>query len=113
VSDRQDGEPIKISFERGMARLEEISNELDAADASLDRTIELMREGKGLERALRGYLDRAAERLAAIERGEMQTMYEIVSIADPPAPSQPPADTSPSDVAPAQDDLFGRPDEPF
>jgi len=110
VSDQSDG-PIRISFERGMARLEEISNELDAGDASLDRTIELMREGKGLERALRGYLDRAAERLAAIERGETQTMYEIVSIADAPSPSQQPADRSPSGEPPAQDDLFGRPDE--
>jgi exodeoxyribonuclease VII small subunit len=111
VSDQEGGGPIRISFERGMARLEEISNELDAGDVSLDRTIELMREGKGLERALRGYLDRAAERLAAIERGEMQTLYEIVSIADGPPPSQSPAGGSPSEQPPAQNDLFGRSDE--
>jgi exodeoxyribonuclease VII small subunit len=108
--------PIRISFEAGMARLEEISRELDSGEAPLDRTIELMREGKGLEQALRSYLDQAAERLSAIEQGEMLTLYEIVSISEPPAAAQVPA-SDPRDLpqaAPAgQDDLFGAGEEPF
>jgi exodeoxyribonuclease VII small subunit len=128
VSDETTGQPIAVSFEAGMARLEEISHELDSGDASLDRTIELMKEGKGLEQALRTYLDRAAERLTAIEQGEMATLYEIVSISDSAQPAQqPPTQTPPSShedpgslpperpPASAQDDLFGAPadDVPF
>jgi exodeoxyribonuclease VII small subunit len=109
--------PIAVSFEAGMARLEEISRELDSGETSLDRTIELMREGKGLEQALRAYLDRAAERLTAIEQGEMATLYEIVSIADPRPAQEAPGGHDPRAVpppAPGQDDLFGAPDDvPF
>ena len=126
MSEEAAGQPIAVSFEAGMARLEEISQELDSGDTSLDRTIELMKEGKGLEQALRAYLDRAAERLTAIEQGEMATLYEIVSIGDRPAeqptPAQRPTDThDPGSIPPerppetAQDDLFGAPgdDVPF
>jgi exodeoxyribonuclease VII small subunit len=126
MSQEAAGQPIAVSFEAGMARLEEISQELDSGDTSLDRTIELMKEGKGLEQALRAYLDRAAERLTAIEQGEMATLYEIVSIGDRPAeqptPARRPTDThDPGSIPPerppetAQDDLFGAPgdDVPF
>ena len=76
-----------------------------------------MREGKGLEQALRAYLDRAAERLTAIEQGEMATLYEIVSIADPRPKQEEPGREDPRAVPPAppgQDGLFGAPDDvPF
>jgi len=114
MSDSRPDSPIAVSFEAGMARLEEISRELDSGEASLDRTIELMKEGKGLEQALRAYLDRAAERLTAIEQGEMATLYEIVSIADPRPQEEPQQQNDPRSVPPAppaQDDLFGAPDD--
>jgi exodeoxyribonuclease VII small subunit len=115
MSDDTAASPIAVSFEAGMARLEEISQELDSGEASLDRTIELMKEGKGLEQALRAYLDRAAERLTAIEQGEMATLYEIVSIAAAPPPADQPAGSDPRAVPPeppaGQDGLFGPPDD--
>ena len=40
-------EPQKVSFEQGLARLEEIAEELGEAELSVEDTIALLRDGKG------------------------------------------------------------------
>ena len=61
-------EPQKVSFEQGLERLEEIAEKLGEAELSVEETIALLRDGKGLEQALRAYLETDAQLDAAARR---------------------------------------------
>jgi exodeoxyribonuclease VII small subunit len=70
-------EPQKVSFEHGLERLEEIAAKLGEAELSVEETIALLREGKGLEKALRTYLETAEKDLQEIEKGNGLTEFVI------------------------------------
>jgi hypothetical protein len=70
-------EPHKVSFEHGLERLEEIAAKLGEAELSVEETIALLREGKGLEKALRTYLETAEKDLQEIEKGKGLTEFVI------------------------------------
>jgi exodeoxyribonuclease VII small subunit len=70
-------EPRKVSFEQGLERLEEIAEKLGEAELSVEQTIALLREGKGLEQALRAYLETAEKDLQEIEKGKGLTEFVI------------------------------------
>ena len=70
-------EPQKVSFEHGLERLEEIAEKLGEAELSVEETIGLLREGKGLEKALRSYLETAEKDLQEIEKGKGLTEFVI------------------------------------
>ena len=70
-------EPQKVSFEQGLERLEEIAERLGEAELSVEETIALLREGKGLEKALRAYLETAEKDLQEIEKGKGLTEFQI------------------------------------
>jgi exodeoxyribonuclease VII small subunit len=70
-------EPERITFEAGLTRLEAIAERLGDAELAVDETIRLLREGKGLEQALRGYLERAEQDLREIEEGRGLTAFVI------------------------------------
>jgi exodeoxyribonuclease VII small subunit len=70
-------EPQKVSFELGLERLEEIAEKLGEAELSVEETIALLREGKGLEKALRTYLETAEKDLQEIEKGKGLTEFVI------------------------------------
>ena len=74
--------PKQVSFEQGLARLEEIAERLGEAELSVDETIRLLREGKGLEQALRGYLETAEHDLQEIEAGRGLDAFTIDRPAD-------------------------------
>jgi exodeoxyribonuclease VII small subunit len=78
-------EPERISFEAGLERLEAIAARLGEAELTVDETIRLLREGKGLEQALRGYLEQAEQELREIEEGRGLTPFAIDRPSDPPA----------------------------
>ena len=73
-------EPQKVSFEQGLARLEEIAEQLGEAELSVEDTIALLRDGKGLEQALRAYLETAEKDLQEIEQGKGLTEF----VMEPP-----------------------------
>lgn len=76
----------KVSFEQGLERLEEIAERLGEAELSVEETIRLLREGKGLEQALRAYLETAERDLQEIEAGRGLDRFEIDRPSDgPPA----------------------------
>ena len=75
-------EPQKVSFEDGLARLEEIAEQLGDAELGVEQTIALLREGKGLEKALRAYLESAEKELEEIEKGNGLTEFVIQRPAD-------------------------------
>ena len=77
--------PKKISFEKGLERLEEIAERLGEAELSVEETIRLVREGKGLEQALRAYLETAERDLQEIEAGRGLDAFEIDRPSDGPA----------------------------
>lgn len=75
-------EPQNVSFEQGLERLEEIAEKLGEAELSVEETIALLREGKGLEKALRVYLETAEKDLQEIEKGKGLTEFVIQRPAD-------------------------------
>lgn len=75
-------EPQKVTFEAGLERLEAIAERLGEAELSVEETIALLREGKGLEQALRAYLETAEKDLQEIEKGKGLTEFQIERPAD-------------------------------
>lgn len=73
-------EPTPIAFEAGLERLEAIAARLDRADVTVQETIALLREGRGLERALRAYLERAEAELREIEAGRNVPAYVVDAV---------------------------------
>jgi exodeoxyribonuclease VII small subunit len=78
-------EPQRVSFEQGLERLEAIAERLGEAELSVEETIALLREGKGLEQALRAYLETAERDLQEIEEGRGLTAFVVDRPADGPA----------------------------
>lgn len=84
----------QVTFERGYEDLKGIVARLDAEDVSVHEMCELFARGKGLEKALRGYLTTQQGKLDEIEAGENLPEFAIV------APSAPASQTaSPSRVS--------------
>ena len=81
----EDVGPQPISFEAGLGRLEEIAARLDRADVTVQDTIALLREGRGLERALRAYLEQAEAQLREIEAGRDLPEYVVDALRAAPA----------------------------
>ena len=75
-------EPQKVTFEAGLERLEAIAERLGEAELSVEETIALLRDGKGLEKALRSYLETAEKDLQEIEKGKGLTEFQIERPAD-------------------------------
>lgn len=73
-------QPTAIAFEAGLERLEAIAARLDRADVTVQETIALLREGRGLERALRAYLERAEGELREIEAGRNVPAYVVDAV---------------------------------
>jgi len=84
-------EPQAISFEAGLERLEAIAARLDRADVTVQETIALLREGRGLERALRAYLQEAEAQLKEIEAGRDIPTYVVDALRRPPGGADAPA----------------------
>ena len=66
----------RISFEKAMARLEEIVERLESGEASLDETISLFEEGKRLGQECRRQLSEVEKKIQIIvekENGEIET----------------------------------------
>lgn len=83
-----DNKSQKITFEEGLEQLGELVNYLDSEDISVHEMTELFAKGKGLEKALREYLEKQQGRLEEIDEGNDIPTYEITG------PSEPSADTS-------------------
>ena len=77
--------PKRVSFEAGLERLEEIAERLGEAELSVEETIRLLREGKGLEQALRAYLETAEHDLQEIDAGRGLDAFVVDRPADGPA----------------------------
>jgi exodeoxyribonuclease VII small subunit len=82
-------EPEPVSFEGGLHRLEEIAARLDRADVTVQETIALLREGRGLERALRAYLEQAEAQLREIEAGRDIPAYVVDALRAAPGGDSP------------------------
>jgi exodeoxyribonuclease VII small subunit len=87
----EEAEAQAISFESGLERLEAIAARLDRADVTVQETIALLREGRGLERALRAYLEDAEAQLKEIEAGRDIPAYVVDALRRPPGGGDPPA----------------------
>lgn len=58
----------KLTFEKGLARLEELVHELESDDLNLDKSLELFEEGIKLTRMLNKKLDEAEKRLEVLSK---------------------------------------------
>ncbi|HEX3692531.1 MAG TPA: exodeoxyribonuclease VII small subunit [Solirubrobacteraceae bacterium] len=78
-------EPERVTFEQGYEELKTIVAELDRPDVSVHEMFEGFRRGKGLETALRGYLERREGELTEIAGGKNVPEFEIVAPSGPDA----------------------------
>jgi len=95
--------PAELSFGAAYDRLQAVAAEL-GADATMapDRLIALLREGKGLERALRDHLEQVEQEVRAIEDGDGAVAYRIVGGASSVDAARPGgAETVPAPPAPS------------
>lgn len=84
----------EVTYEDGLRRLEAIIGRLEDEDVSVGEMMNLLREGKGLEQALRTYLDQCQGELAEIEAGRNLPEFQVIATSGPtgasaPAPAAP------------------------
>lgn len=72
----------KVTFEQGYEELKRIVARLDESDVTVHEMFESFRRGKGLETALRGYLETREGELKEIEEGKNLPAFEIVARAN-------------------------------
>ncbi|WP_026911765.1 hypothetical protein [Patulibacter minatonensis] len=79
---------VELPFGAAYDRLQEVAAEL-GADATMapERLIALLREGKGLERALRDHLERVEQEVRAIEDGDGAVPFRIAGASAPSGPA--------------------------
>lgn len=58
----------KLTFEKGLGRLEELVHELESDDLNLDKSLELFEEGIKLTRSLNKKLDEAEKKLEVLSK---------------------------------------------
>jgi len=75
----------EVTFEDGYEELKSIVARLDAEDVSVHEMCELFARGKGLEKALRGYLETQQGKLDEIEAGDDLPEFAIVAPSAPAA----------------------------
>jgi exodeoxyribonuclease VII small subunit len=71
--------PEPITFEQGYEELKQIVAKLDDPDLPIHEMFEGFRRGKGLEQALRAYLQEREGELAELEAGNDLVEFEIVA----------------------------------
>ncbi len=75
--------PERVTFEQGYEELKTIVGDLDRPDISVHEMFEGFRRGKGLEKALRGYLEQREGELTEIAEGNNVPEFEIVAPSAP------------------------------
>ncbi|MFB6282940.1 MAG: exodeoxyribonuclease VII small subunit [Halobacteria archaeon] len=70
TSQETNAEDHEGSFEESFERLEEIVDELESGDLSLDDAVDLYEEGVGLVDTCRGRLDEVEHRLEVLDQEE-------------------------------------------
>ncbi|HTA97558.1 MAG TPA: exodeoxyribonuclease VII small subunit [Solirubrobacteraceae bacterium] len=75
----------QITFEQGYEELKGIVSRLDDPDLPVHEMFEGFRRGKGLEKALRAYLQEREGELAELEEGNNLPEFEIASPSSAPA----------------------------
>jgi len=68
--------PAKVSYEDASARVEEIIRRLDSGEASLNETLELVREGKSLIELCAGELGAVGAALEELRLDELVSRLE-------------------------------------
>ncbi len=68
-----------VTFERGYEELKRIVARLDDPELPIHEMFEGFRRGKGLEKALRAYLQEREGELAELEAGENLAEFQIVA----------------------------------
>jgi exodeoxyribonuclease VII small subunit len=84
-------QPTDIAFSDAYEQLKQITERLQGTDTlPPEELLDLLRKGKGLERALREHLDDVAQQVTEIEQGQGALSFRISSSeASTPAPSAP------------------------
>jgi len=80
----------EVTYEDGLHRLEAIIARLEGDDVPVGEMMNLLREGKGLEQALRTYLDQCQGELAEIEAGRNLPEFAVIATAGPAGATQSP-----------------------
>ena len=68
----------KLTFEKALARLEEIVAQLETGDAPLDESLKLFEEGAKLTAQCSGMLDKAEQKVKLLESNGQKPVAEEV-----------------------------------
>ncbi|MBQ7309883.1 MAG: exodeoxyribonuclease VII small subunit [Clostridia bacterium] len=69
-------EKKKMTFEKALARLEEIVRAMESGDAMLDKSLALFEEGVGLVKYCQTALDEAEQKVKLLKKGENDGIAE-------------------------------------
>lgn len=69
-------EKKKMTFEKALARLEEIVRAMESGDAMLDKSLALFEEGVGLVKYCQTALDEAEQKVKLLKKGETDGIAE-------------------------------------
>lgn len=72
-------QPEQITFEEAYEELKQIVSRLDDQDLPVHEMFEGFRRGKGLEKALRAYLQEREGELSELEEGKNLPEFDIVA----------------------------------
>jgi len=100
-------EPTALTFAEAYEQLKQITERLNSEEVEADELVGLLRQGKGLEAALRTHLTEIEQEVTEIEQGQGIAAYSIVRGDDAAAtaiPDQEPSDFVPS-AASSSDDI--------
>ena len=70
---------MKLGFDEGLQRLEEIVKKLEAGGTSLEETLKLFEEGMKLHRELQEQLERIKEKVVLIMKGDSGVVMQDAS----------------------------------
>jgi exodeoxyribonuclease VII small subunit len=93
MSHQQTAATENVTFEGGYEELKGIVARLGSDDVSVHEMFESFRRGKGLEKALRGYLQEREGELTEIEQGHNLPQFNIVAAHQQDATADEPAHT--------------------
>ena len=69
-------EKKKMTFEKALARLEEIVRAMESGDAMLDKSLALFEEGVGLVKYCQTALDEAEQKVKLLKKGQHDGIAE-------------------------------------
>lgn len=81
MAEAKTADPQEIAFEAGYEKMKQISSDLEGSELSVAEMCDRYAEGKGLGKALLGYLDEREGELKEIDEGKNLPQFTVTATA--------------------------------